>query len=599
MIELTDKELALGKRLADVDKSVRDRAAASIKLVLSQDEEFAYMEMLRHWKALFYCFWLSDKPLVQQELAWDLASLILACKGRNSSSFVRAFWETLCREWFDVDKHRVDKYLLLARRMVFFTFKSMQQSNWDGQLVDEYMSVYQEIAVNSSDPKIPNSIRTHVGDVYVDELVRLASEVLSASGEPQAEVAAIPVARLLEPFMRFISTTPIRHLPAIIQESVFENIVVRIAEAEERDMAQDSDGDMEMAGGDVRDNQIENESLQKVQFLADSIPNIKKRLLAVGSEDECRSGGRKRLHLIYQALCDTFPDDADIVIAEPITIKKPIGAEERKAADKHKRKQANKKREQKERKKQKSTLGRSVISTSGPDFDMNALASETTAEDRRKYEADVAKAREIEKRVELEIGEDGSTKPTSKKAQRKEKKQAKKAIQQDDIPQLVPIGGSAPESSSGPEAGASVMVDSSAWIESSKRSGTNGAHAAQRGRPAAAPSLLDEIEKTIVVKDKMQIEAKAPAAGQGKGDKPASKKRLGWALERNSTKRFLKKVPMMPSTEPAASMVAAGQLKSALRKESAYGDGPEVMQPPVKLVQTKKKRRAGANGRMI
>ncbi|KAJ2039723.1 hypothetical protein GGI08_008157, partial [Coemansia sp. S2] len=92
------------------------------------------MEMLRHWKALFYCFWLSDKPLVQQELSWELANLILVCKGGNNVSFVRAFWETMCREWFDIDKHRIDKYLLLVRRVVFFTFSSMQQSGWDEQL---------------------------------------------------------------------------------------------------------------------------------------------------------------------------------------------------------------------------------------------------------------------------------------------------------------------------------------------------------------------------------------------------------------------------------------------------------------------------------
>ncbi|KAJ2627804.1 hypothetical protein H4R22_004219, partial [Coemansia sp. RSA 1290] len=168
MAELTDKERALGKRLAHVDKSVRDNATASVKVVMSQEEEFSHMEMLRHWKALFYCFWLSDKPLVQQELAWELANLTLVCNRSNGVAFVRAFWETMSREWFDMDKHRIDKYLLLARRMVFFTFKAMQKNQWDQALVEEYLKVYQEVPANPDDPKIPNSIRTHVSDVYVD-----------------------------------------------------------------------------------------------------------------------------------------------------------------------------------------------------------------------------------------------------------------------------------------------------------------------------------------------------------------------------------------------------------------------------------------------
>ncbi|KAJ1728472.1 hypothetical protein LPJ61_004018, partial [Coemansia biformis] len=222
MVEPSEKGLALGKRLAHVDKDVRDQAVADIQQLLSQDEEFTYMEMMRHWKALFYCFWLSDKPLVQQELSWSLAGLVLECKAGNRATFVRAFWDTLCREWFEVDKHRVDKYLLLARRMVFFTFQSMRQNEWDQALVRDYIDVYQQLPISPREPRVPNSIRSHVADVYLDELVRLAGDRDQQGDVPQNTAARIPVATLVEPFMRLIATTTIRHMPQIIQESVFE-----------------------------------------------------------------------------------------------------------------------------------------------------------------------------------------------------------------------------------------------------------------------------------------------------------------------------------------------------------------------------------------
>ncbi|KAJ1997422.1 hypothetical protein H4R26_005836, partial [Coemansia thaxteri] len=244
MIELTAHELAFGKKLAHVDKEIRDQAVGALSVTLAREGELTYMEMLRHWKALFYCFWLSDKPLVQQELSWELANLTLVCKGGNSVSFVRAFWETVCREWFDIDKHRIDKYLLLVRRMVFFTFRSMQQGGWDHQLVEKYLNVYLDYAAHPTDARVPNSSRTHLADVYVDELVRLVAALLKDEEEPQAEIAKIPVATLLEPFMRFIGTTSIKHLPPKVQESVFENTVIRIAEAEELANAVDSDVDM-------------------------------------------------------------------------------------------------------------------------------------------------------------------------------------------------------------------------------------------------------------------------------------------------------------------------------------------------------------------
>ncbi|KAJ1809915.1 hypothetical protein LPJ77_001312 [Coemansia sp. RSA 2523] len=571
--------------------------------------------MLRHWKALFYCFWLADKPLVQQELAWDLANLILACTDSNGVAFVRAFWETMCREWFDVDKHRVDKYLLLARRMVFFTFKAMQQSGWEDKLVGDYLAVYRDIPIEACDPKIPNSIRTHVGDVYVDELVRLASDIISESEDSQAETAAIPVAVLLEPFMRFIGSTSIRHLPAIIQESVFENIVVRIAEAEERNMAQGDGESLATVGSDVKDNEIADELLEKVQFLLDSIPEIKKLLLAVGGEEGTRASGRKRLHLIYQALCDTFPDEEnDIVLSKRITISEPIGAQERKKADKHKRKKANKKRENKEKRKQKTELDHDIVSASAADFEVNALASEATAEDRRNYDADIVKIRDMEKRANTLIGVDDSTKPASKKAKRKEKQQTNKSSKQEDVPQLVPIATTEPARESTPTSvSASTAGDTSAWVVRDKRNGVKRPDNTKQIHDIASLSLLAETEKTIVVRNKPAMVA-TPVPARSKSNQRTTpenknsangssdsgkKKRLGWALERNSVKRFLKKVPMLPSPEPISAAKQTVQLRSALRKDSAYGNGPLDSQPPLipaQVTPTQKKRRVSVNG---
>ncbi|KAJ2455986.1 hypothetical protein EV183_000329 [Coemansia sp. RSA 2336] len=617
MAELTDKERALGKRLAHVDKSVRDNATASIRVVMSQEAAFTHMEMLRHWKALFYCFWLSDKPLVQQELAWELANLTLVCNRSNGVAFVRAFWETMSREWFDMDKHRIDKYLLLSRRMVFFTFKAMQQSQWDQALVEEYLKVYQEVPANPDDPKIPNSIRTHVSDVYIDELVRLVTEMLSGSENAQEEAALIPVAQLLEPFMRLISRTPIRHLPPIIQESVFENLVVRIAEAEERSMAQGSDTNAAGPGSDVvLDNEIAEEMVEHVQFLIDAIPDIKTRLLAVGGEEESRSSGRKRLYMLYQALCDTFPDEEkDIVLPKRITVSEPIGAEERKIADKHKRRKANKKRELKERRKRKSEADHTIVSALETEIDANALASEATADERRSYEADVAKISEMEKRAGLIVDEGNGKSPASKKAKRKEKKQQQqKASQSEDIPLLVPINGQANGTSDVSEsANESHIADATkAFSVGTKGSGALGLNKAKSHLQASAKhadesetdSLLSRIQKSFVIRDKTQdagstsAEAKSSAATKQAGNKRASikKKRLGWALERNSVKPFSKIKPVQASSK-SVKVAANTQLKSVLRKESAYGYEPQYTHPPYKLANltvAKKRRLASA-----
>jgi ribosomal RNA-processing protein 1 len=61
---------------------------------------------------------MSDKPLVQQRLAADLANLVLVIQasGRGSGSseasteaslhFIAGFWEAMVREWAGIDRLR-------------------------------------------------------------------------------------------------------------------------------------------------------------------------------------------------------------------------------------------------------------------------------------------------------------------------------------------------------------------------------------------------------------------------------------------------------------------------------------------------------------
>ncbi|KAJ2017198.1 hypothetical protein GGI14_003142 [Coemansia sp. S680] len=603
---------------------IRDQAVAAISVTLARKDEFTYMEMLRHWKALFYCFWLSDKPLVQQELSWELANLILVCKGGNNVSFVRAFWETMCREWFDIDKHRIDKYLLLVRRVVFFTFSSMQQSGWDEQLVAQYLQVYQDFAAHPKDPKVPNSSRTHLADVYVDELVRLVAALLKDEEEPLVETAKIPVATLLEPFMRFISSTTIRHLPPKIQESVFENTVIRIAEAEE--LANAADSDVEMGGssdeGVVRDNQIEHETLDKVQFLMDGIPDIKARLLAVASEEGALPLGRKRLYALYQTLCETFPDEeSDVVFPGEIIVKEPIGAQERKIANKHKRKKEGKRRELKERARAKVDERKSIIAASAVQLDVNALEHEATVDEERSYQEDLAKIRDMDRRAGVDsMGEDPASKTASKKAKRAAKKAQNGASSSDlsldahtDIPELVPIAEPATRAAApvttGKGSNGHTGDEDSAWVVCRKDD-----IAALKRRRAGEALLSEQPGESFVVKDKLAVEGdklangkskaeSAPSTPQGKqvasdGGQSSDKKRLTWALERNSVKRFLKKVPMLPSPTQVSS-APDSDLKPALRKVSAYLDESPIVQSPLKPLKVKgakPERRVSVNG---
>lgn len=52
-------------------------------------------------------FWMSDKPLVQQALATDLANILLLIPSQDAAfNFLKGFWQALVREWAGIDRLR-------------------------------------------------------------------------------------------------------------------------------------------------------------------------------------------------------------------------------------------------------------------------------------------------------------------------------------------------------------------------------------------------------------------------------------------------------------------------------------------------------------
>lgn len=49
---------------------------------------------------------MSDKPLIQQDLARNLARLPLSLSDEKSILYIRAFYDTMIREWAGIDKLR-------------------------------------------------------------------------------------------------------------------------------------------------------------------------------------------------------------------------------------------------------------------------------------------------------------------------------------------------------------------------------------------------------------------------------------------------------------------------------------------------------------
>ena len=90
-----EKEIInFAKRLADNEKANRDVAVKQLRVWLAKKPNLSESDLLKIWKGLFFCMWMSDKSPVQQELAATISKLI-HCFGVDFpriSAFVITFW---------------------------------------------------------------------------------------------------------------------------------------------------------------------------------------------------------------------------------------------------------------------------------------------------------------------------------------------------------------------------------------------------------------------------------------------------------------------------------------------------------------------------
>ncbi|RDW88927.1 hypothetical protein BP5796_00259 [Coleophoma crateriformis] len=198
------------KQLAANDRPTRDKALQSLRTYLSGRRELPALELMKLWKGLFYCMWMSDRPRTQQQLANDLAALVSVLPSATVIPFLRAFWQTMQREWTNIDVLRMEKFLLLTRRYLGATFSILKEGKWEEELVKEHMALLEEIPCNIEDMRIPNGMRFHVIDIYIDELERVSAI--------EDEEASLDL--LLEPLKKLSKSSPTKPVRTKCKEAL-------------------------------------------------------------------------------------------------------------------------------------------------------------------------------------------------------------------------------------------------------------------------------------------------------------------------------------------------------------------------------------------
>ncbi|KAK7814904.1 hypothetical protein U0070_026405 [Myodes glareolus] len=356
-------EIQLAQRLAGNEQVTRDRALRKLrKYIMARSQRatggFTPVELLKIWKGLFYCLWMQDKPLQQEELGRTISQLIHAFQTTEAQHlFLRAFWQTMIREWVGIDRLRLDKFYLLMRLVLRESLTTVKTHGWEERQIEQLMELLTTEVLNP-DSQAPNGVKSHFLEIFLEELTKVGAAELTADQNLQfidhfCQIAAHTKDSLvLHKITRCILETIVEQAPLAI-EDIMNELDTQSGKSEASDGGESevSDGGESEAsdGGESEALDGGEESSEDEQDLQDTPPKslhagsvqradpeadkeqvlddedstgpvlqfdyeaIANRLFKLASGESTPSQNRKRLYKVIQKLRDlaggTFPDD--------------------------------------------------------------------------------------------------------------------------------------------------------------------------------------------------------------------------------------------------------------------------------------------------
>ncbi|KAL1463164.1 hypothetical protein WDU94_014945 [Cyamophila willieti] len=208
------EEIAFVKVLASNDTSLRNRALKKLYRWIAAKSHnpstaFTDDDFIRLWEGLFFCMWMSDKPLIQEECAETISNLIHAFATEDSAlSFIRSFYHSMCNKWSSIDVFRLDKFAMLVRRFTRQSLVLCKKHGWNDKLSQEF-----SLFINK--PTLPQGLFFHFCDIIIEEICKVADDHLND------DILIL----FLRPFFKKLAEAKYRPLAAYMKETVIKNLI--------------------------------------------------------------------------------------------------------------------------------------------------------------------------------------------------------------------------------------------------------------------------------------------------------------------------------------------------------------------------------------
>ncbi|XP_043215038.1 ribosomal RNA processing protein 1 homolog A-like [Amphibalanus amphitrite] len=333
-------EIKFAQKLAGNEKEGRDKALRKLKKWIqlkacqdSSDSAFTELELLKLWKGLFFCMWMSDKPLVQEQLAEELSQLVHVFPHRQDGvTFCRTFFTTMAREWHGIDVIRREKYMMLVRRLLRQTLALLlPAAAGGGGSLPRLVALCEESFARREDPAtLPLGLQLHLVEIFLEEVAKVAGDRLTEDDMEQ----------LLAPFVQVLKVTKQSALRGTITDSVFYHLMrqsdVGIAHDaivngetlgddsdDDNDEAEDSDGGSDgedsPSGDPVLDPRAGGVDVTLPQLSVD-YGRLADSLTAAGAEPSVRQKNRTALYRLAQQFRDLSEGEYPLALKIPDNI---------------------------------------------------------------------------------------------------------------------------------------------------------------------------------------------------------------------------------------------------------------------------------------
>ncbi|XP_073972907.1 ribosomal RNA processing protein 1 homolog Nnp-1 [Rhodnius prolixus] len=209
------QEITFAKALACNDKTLRVRALRRLKkwLISKSNVENGITQdgFIRLWRGLFYNVWMSDKPLVQEEVVEAISNLIHCFSNfSEAQTFIMCFFQTLSESWFGLDSHRLDKYLMFVRRFLRQSFVLAENYEWKSEHLMELIASFKKAFL-----KAPLGLLMHVCEIYLEELAKVTK------GKLDEDI----LLEFIKPFGEIMSTSSDVRLIKHIEEFIYMHLL--------------------------------------------------------------------------------------------------------------------------------------------------------------------------------------------------------------------------------------------------------------------------------------------------------------------------------------------------------------------------------------